>query len=459
MDYSGRLSRRKVLQLLGLGGVGISSAALLAACSDASNSVLQPVSPSVNPNQNKATSGPVRTQAPRPTASGQVKFVATRDVTGTVQQLVDSFNQQKNGITVVYQELDDATSSYTTSFASKDSSLDIIAVPMTTLPHFASVGWLAPLDNYATADIQDQFFAGTMQGATYKKQLYGVPWYNNVGLLYYRKDLLDAAGIQPPTTYDDLVAAATRLQRPTLGLYGFIEDGYPVEGLAADWLETLWGFGGDFWNADSNEVTVNSSAGLQALQWWSDNITTRKISPQQMISWRLNDIRTVFNQGNAVFMRDWADGYTGTQDATSRVVGKVGVKALVAAAGQAPAGNLDSGYLAVSAFSKNPAAAWYFLEYMTTGDGAKARALGTGQLPPVKALYQDKDILDRYAITGSVLDALTTARPRPATPAYNQISAEAIQAQVASVLSGKTDPKAALQAMSDRATAILANFK
>ena len=348
---------------------------------------------------------------------------------------------------------------YTNVFGSKDPSIDIIASDIPWVPQFASAGWLAPLDKYVTPDFKSQFFEGTIQGATYKNQLYGLPWYINVGLLYYRKDILDAAGVKPPDTFEELVAAATKLQNADKGLYGFIHGGFQNEGLAANWLEILWGFGGDFWNPQTGEVTVNSDAGEKALQWWYDNIYTRKITPQQVTGWKSPDIRNVFNQGNAVFMRDWADGYQPSQGTGSQVIGKVGVKPMVAAAGQKSAGCLGNWYIAISQFSKNPDAAWAFVQYLTGQDGSKSRALGTGLPPGNKVSFQDKDLLAKYPVFGFLTDVLNTAKPRPVTPAYNQLSSDVIQVQVANVLSNKAKPKDAAQAMADKAKPILAKFK
>ncbi len=457
-----QLSRRAVLRLIGM---GFGSAAMLAACGEA---------PTDTPAAGSATTSAARTAgsgiggAAATTgsgikANGKVVFASGRDSTGTVKKLVEDFNKQNNGISIEYQELDpDSTASkikYSAGFAAKDPSIDVIASDIAWVPEFASAGWLSPLDKYVTPDLRNQFFEGTVQGATYKNQLFGLPWYMNVGLLYYRKDILEAAGVKPPATFEELVAAAAKLQKPDVGLYGFIHSGFQNEVLSATWLEVLWGFGGDFWNSQTGEVTVNSPQGEQALQWWYDNINSRKITPQQVTGWRLADIRNVFNQGNAVFMRDWADGYLTSQGADSKVVGKVGVRPMLAAAGQKPAGCLANWYIATSAFSKNPDAAWTVVQYLTGLQGSKNRALGTGLPPGIKSGYSDKELLDKYPVFSSLPDALTTARPRPVTPAYNQISASIIQVQVANVLSGKTKPKEALQAMVEQARPILVNYK
>jgi multiple sugar transport system substrate-binding protein len=176
--------------------------------------------------------------------------------------------------------------------------------------------------------------------------------------------------------------------------------------------------------------------------------------------WKAGDIRGVFNQGNAVFMRDFFDGYQPSQDASqSKVVGKVAVKPMVAASGQKGAGCLGNWYMGISSFSKNPDTAWEVVKYLTGAQGSAARALGSGLPPANKLALQDKALQDKYPSFAILTDVLATAKPRPVTPAYNQISADIIQVQVSNALTKKSTPKDAVQAMANKAGPLLAKFK
>ncbi|HEX2911313.1 MAG TPA: ABC transporter substrate-binding protein [Chloroflexia bacterium] len=467
-----RLSRREALRLL---GIGVGGAALLTACGDNTATTAPAATTAASGGAAATTAASAATTAAGGSAttaaaggasatkaSGKVVVASPRDPTGTIKKIIADYNSKNTGITIDYQELpQDSTENknkYTTVFAAKDPSIDVLASDIPWVPEFGSAGWLLPLDKYVTPDLKDQFYEGTIQGATYKDKLYGLPWYINVGMLYYRKDILDAAGVKPPETYADLEQAAAKLQKD--GLYGFIFGAFQNEGLSANWLEILWGYGGEFWDPKTAEVTVNKGDnGVKALQWWFDNIYTRKISPDKVTGWKSPDIRNVFNEGNAVFMRDWADGYALTQANTSKVAGKVGIKPMVHAEGQKASGCLGNWYMAISNFSKNQDAAWEIVKYLTGPEGSKARALGTGLPPGNKEAYKDAELLAKYPYFGFLNDVLSTAKPRPVTPAYNQLSSDVIQVQVANVLSKKTSPQDAVKAMVDKGQPLLSKFK
>jgi multiple sugar transport system substrate-binding protein len=456
-----RITRRRALKLL---GVGVGGSALLAACgSAATNTPAAPAATTAPAGSATTAPAAVATTAPAVIkAQGKVVVATGRDVTGTVKKIIDDFNKQAKGITIEYQELEADSSAnknkYATVFAAKDSSIDVIAADIPWVPEFGAAGWLASLDKYVDAGTRSQFFDGTLQGATFKEKLYGIPWYINAGVLYYRKDLLDAASIKPPTTFAELEKAATALQKD--GLYGFAHHGFQNEGLSAAWLEILWGYGGEYWDAKTAEATIaKGDAGEKSLQWWLDNINTRKITPTQVTSWKGPDAHNTFNQGNAVFLRAWFDVYAQTQGAESKVKDKVGVIPMVAAEGQKAPSCLGNWFLGISNFSKNPDAAWEVVKYMTGSEASKARTLGTGAPPGNKLAYSDKEILEKYPHYTTFTKILETAKPRPVTPAYNQISSEIIQVQVANVLSGKATPKAAIQTMAEKSTPLLAQFK
>jgi multiple sugar transport system substrate-binding protein len=475
-----KVSRRKAIQVLGM---GVGSAAILAACGDTPTNTAAPTQAAATTAAGSATtaatsattaagsaattaaSGSATTAAVSGVkATGKVVMATGRDPSGTVKKIIDDFNKLNNGITIEYQELEQDSSAnkqkYSTVFAAKDSSIDVIAADIPWVPEFGSAGFLLDLNKYLTPDLRAQFYEGTIEGATWKGKLYGLPWYINVGLLYYRKDILDAAGLKPPETFEELEKQAAQLQKVDQGLYGFIHHGFQNEGLAGTWLEVLWGYGGEYWDPATAEAKVNSPEGIKALQWWYDNVYTRKITPEKVSGWKAADIRNVFNEGNAVFMRDWFDGYQPSQDATkSKVAGKVGVRPMVAAAGKKGAGCLGNWYMGVSAFSKNPDAAYEVVKYMTSSEAAVVRAIGTGLPPGNKNAYQNKELLEKYPSFAFLTDVLATAKPRPVTPAYNQISANVIQIEVTNVLTKKSTPEQAAKSMADKSKDLLAKFK
>ncbi len=151
---------------------------------------------------------------------------------------------------------------YAASFLLGDSPYDLVYLDITWVAKFAAAGWLRDLDPWiedqgkhqgkhqgkstSTLDPQ-QFLAGDWAGSLYKGHPYRIPAERSgASLLYYRQDLLAAAGLEPPQTPADLVAIAQQLQRDQQVRWGYLFQGKQYEGTAAMFTELLAGFGG-FW--------------------------------------------------------------------------------------------------------------------------------------------------------------------------------------------------------------------
>jgi len=449
------ISRRRMVGLLGAGAI---SSAVLAACGDPT-ATTAPVATTAAPATTAAAAGATTTAA-AVQATGKAVLATTKG-SGTPKKLVDAFNAKAGPVTIDFQEFANDSQAlhdkFVTVFGAKDSTYDVIAADIPWAPEFASAGYLLPIDQYASADFRKNFFEGSLLATSYKEKLYGVPWYQNVGLLFYRKDILDKAGMQPPKTFDEMIDAAGKLQ--TADQYGYIFAGFKNEGLSAMWLEVLWGFGGEFWDASTGKVLVNSPEAEASLQWLQTAIYDKKISPEKLITFKGPDLQTTFAQGNAVFARGFASAVGDFEKDTSKVKGKWGAVPVLAASGKKPAGTLGNWNLSVSATSKNPAAAWKVIEYLTSLDVQKAFSLGEGVLPSLKGAFSDADLKAANPALAILPDAFATAKPRPVTPAYPQISTEVIQDLVSKVLSKQVTPKDAVKQMQTRTEEILAKFK
>ena len=99
---------------------------------------------------------------------------------------------------------------YLAWFQAEDGNTDLIGMGLYWLPEFAKTGWLMPLNDVISPDILKKLKPSYLDAFTADGKLLALgPWWGGIGGLYYRKDLLEAAGIQPPATYEELVAAAT----------------------------------------------------------------------------------------------------------------------------------------------------------------------------------------------------------------------------------------------------------
>src|SRR4029450_12619348 len=90
----------------------------------------------------------------------------------------------------------------------RDASCDPVYRAVTGTPTFAGAGWLRPLEDAFSEDDRAAFLPAAVEAGRHAGRLYRVPVRTDVGLLYYRRDLLEAGGFAPPETWDDLVRIA-----------------------------------------------------------------------------------------------------------------------------------------------------------------------------------------------------------------------------------------------------------
>jgi multiple sugar transport system substrate-binding protein len=110
-------------------------------------------------------------------------------------------------------------------------------------------------------DAESDFTRSLVQRMTYKDKLYAVPQVTDMQLLVYRKSLLQAAGVKPPTTVDELIAAAKKLTTDKVkGFFAGNDGGVGVLG-----GPMLWSAGQDYLNEDQTEVGFDANRGAEAL--------------------------------------------------------------------------------------------------------------------------------------------------------------------------------------------------
>ncbi len=157
------------------------------------------------------------------------------------RQLIDRFEVRNPDIKVKDETLPASTDEqhqfYVINLEGKSSDFDVLSMDVIWVPEFARTGWLGDLSTLLPADKRDEFFPGPMQAVTYKGGVYAIPWYIDAGLLYYRKDLLDKYGFEPPRTWQELVKTARYIMEKEPKIYGFIWQGKQYEGLVCNVLE------------------------------------------------------------------------------------------------------------------------------------------------------------------------------------------------------------------------------
>jgi multiple sugar transport system substrate-binding protein len=382
-----------------------------------------------------------------------VTWFAGRDTTGYTPTQVEAFNSEHPDIQIDYQEQGAVTTDlhdkFVTVATAQDSTVDIVSMDVPFVPEFAAAGWTISMEDYLTEDERAEFFPGTIDGATYDGSLYAIPWYNNGPGLFYRKDLLDEAGIEVPTTYDDLVSASKELA--TGDVSGFIFQAVQTEGGLINFLEYLWGYGGDLLDENMQVILGDDSAGVDALTRLVGYIYTDKISPESCLTMATAaDAESVFVGGKAVFLRSWMTAASSMLGDESQVKDVWDVTTLPSQDGSAPGpGCLGTWNLGISAYSENVDASVEVIKWFSSLEQQTARYIGNGNLPARPAVFEDADVKAKYSYAERLAPAFQALKPRPVTPYYSQMSADALQPNYGAAMTQTSTPEEAIAAMAD----------
>jgi len=311
---------------------------------------------------------------------------------------------------------------------------DILQLDVIWTPEFAAAGWTLPLERFGP-DTSD-FFPATIAANTWRGELHAVPWFVDVGLLYWRSDLLDRA----PRSLDELLDAATRERRVR---HGWIWQGARYEGLVTVFVELLGAFGAAILD-DAGRVVVDSPRAVHALEVLRDALDAGVV-PRDALSWQEEQTRFAFQNGHALFMRNWPYAYPLMQQpGESAVAGRFRVSALPAAPGGRPSAALGGSQLAINARSDHPDAAWQVIAFLTHPDQMRERAERLGQYPPRRLLYAGDSLAGALAIPpAEARQVIEHAVARPATPVYTELSG-VLQIWLHRALSGQESPEDAL---------------
>ncbi len=330
---------------------------------------------------------------------------------------------------------------YLQMFEAKSSDVDVFQIdviwPGDLAEHFVD------LYDYGAREVAGEHFPAIIENNTVDGHLIGIPWFTDAGLLYYRTDLLAKYGFSgPPTTWDELTDMAKTIQDGERAggnpdFWGFVWQGNSYEGLTCDALEWVASYGGGSIVSPDGTITINNDKAIAAITEAASWVGT--ISPNGVTSFGEEEARNMWQAGNAAFMRNWPYAYSLGNAADSVIAGKFDVSPLPAGPGGTPAATLGGWQLAVSKYSKNPAAAADVALFLASYDEQKIRAVEGSLNPTIMSLYQDPDVLAAVPFFGSLYDVFTNAVARPSTataPNYAAVS-RAFFTAVHSVLTGQ----------------------
>lgn len=338
------------------------------------------------------------------------------------QDLVERFNREHQGqiaLTINRGPLEtEAISDLAiSSLLLGDAPFDALMIDVTWLPKYAAAGWLEPLDPWFDAADSDRLVHGARLGNSYDGELYRWPLVADVGVLYWRTDLMD----EPPRTPEELTQQALDLVNSGRVANGFVWQGRQYEGLSCDFLEIVHGFGGSWMTPNDTQTTLDTSEAIQAAAWMQSLIRDGA-SPRAVTNYAESETLQAFKTGDAALMRNWPYAWAELQKPDSAVQGNVGITLMPATAGHEPAATLGSWGLSLLRQSPHPEETVEAIRFLTSEASQKKRFLDNGYTPTAEVLFTDPELLAVSSALPDVRDALNHAVPRPPTPIYAQLS-------------------------------------
>ncbi|NLI61687.1 MAG: ABC transporter substrate-binding protein [Clostridiales bacterium] len=204
--------------------------------------------------------------------------------------LIERFNDSQSDITVEAKYIPFADFKKQLSIgASADELPDFVIIDNPDHAAYAAMGIFA--------DITDKFdistyYEGPVNSCTLDGKLYGVPFGNNCLLLFYNEEMLEAANVEVPTTWDELLDVAKACTRDTVS--GFAYSSLQNEEGTFNFLPWVW-------SAGATAYEINSEGGIKALAMTKELVDSGAMT-KEVINWTQGDVMNQFISGNLAMM-------------------------------------------------------------------------------------------------------------------------------------------------------------
>lgn len=340
-----------------------------------------------------------------------------------------------------------------------DDSLDIVSVDAPLVASYGARGWLYPLDSTFSAEEMDTWVSGAVEAGTYNEQFLAAPQHTSTQLLFYNKDMLEAAGITPPGederwTWEQVAANAQQLTRDDV--YGFT---WEQTTAAYQLLPLPLSLGGKAMGPDGFAVdgVVNSEEWVNAFTFYGDAFNSLGYAPKSD-----TPVNEMFKNGKlAMFVGgSWNNlvfswGPPEFNWGVSRFPYFEGGETVL------PTGSWHFG---VNANSAHPEAAAEFVRWLSAGEGADIWwGADSYDMPAQKRIIESFSTLPEfqtpplYYMQVAAREATVNPVPRPVTPGYLEYE-QLLNAAFNDIRNG-ADPKQALDTAVQRITQEMAKYQ
>jgi multiple sugar transport system substrate-binding protein len=369
-----------------------------------------------------------------------LKFAAQNDNTPATEKLIAAFNESQDQYQVEWTQMTNDSAQMhdqlLNSLSSGSAEYDVLSMDVVWAGEFAGAGYLEPIDVRMRDGNMDKgdFNAGSMASGNYKGKQYTLPFFPDLGLLYFRKDIVSeenaAKLISGDYSYDDLYAMAEEYTGQGNTKFGLVYQSKQYEGLTVNVTEFTKSY-------------EDIQGGLETMY----KFTTAPFSPKDILNFTEGETHTNFEQGNAVFARNWPYQFgriKGQEEGVTVATENVGIAPL-------PNGGSVGGWLlGINKNSENLDGAWEFIKFAAGEEGQKIMSTEGGYLPGYNALLEDEEVISSNEMLSypGFKNALGSTIARPVSPDYAKVS-DTIQVQAHKYLSSGEGLDQVAQAIED----------
>jgi multiple sugar transport system substrate-binding protein len=378
-----------------------------------------------------------------------------------MRKLFDQYQAKNPGVKIDI-ETGGATSELQRQYLStilnaKDPAIDIYLIDIVNPAQYYGAGWLEPLDAYLgkPADVMKPYLPVYSSSNVVDGKIAAMPAFADAMFMYYRKDLLDKHGVKEPTTWEELSAAAQKIQKAegNANLQGLSIQGAPIEGAVCTFLLPYWSQGKDF-NDASGKMTLDKTAATKGLNQWL-TMVDQGVVKKNVAEVKTPDTVNEFKAGQVVFAINWGFAWDRFKDdPDSQVKGKVGVMPLPAVAGGKSATCVGGWQWAVSAFSKNKQAAAALVKHLSSPESSKFLAQEGSLLATYQSVYTDADVVKAVPWFKDAANVVVAGRSRPMSKDYGQVS-DIIRTTTSAVLARTKKPEEGVAEIESRLARVM----
>jgi trehalose/maltose transport system substrate-binding protein len=314
--------------------------------------------------------------------------------------------------------------------AADDPSIDLMSLDPPFVAEFANAGYLLPITNEADVKtFTDGVLAAPLETAFWNNQLVAPPFWANTQLLWYRKSVASAAGVDPTAanfTWSEMIKAA-EAQGKRIGVQGRRYEGYMV------WINALISSAG-------GEILTNPELGVKATPSMASpagdeaadivgTLARSSAAPADMSTAGEEEARSTFQSSQGSFMVNWPYVYGAAKDSVKAGAISQSVfddiawarypEATEGKVSTPPLGGIN---LAIGKFTKHPDQALAAAKCITSLESDIAYMIDSGNPAARGAAYDDPGVRQAFPMADLIRQSINEAGPRPVTPYYGDVS-------------------------------------